>query len=111
MTEGSGRALCIHWRFNACCLRKYPATREPDIHVPRRDGAHMAGNLSALEDLDSSSSLPITVIVINSLGAVEDFPLMVIACSEHLYKFGFIILLFEMKKRRLKRLGKFPKAT
>lgn len=63
----------------------------------------MAGNLPALEDLDHSSSLPVIIIVINALGTIEYFPYVVMACSEHLYKFDFIILPLEVRKRKLKR--------
>lgn len=45
----------------------------PDERVPRTGGPHMAGNLSAVEDLDVLSSSPITFIVIKAPGAVVHF--------------------------------------
>lgn len=71
----------------------------PDERVPRTGGPHMAKNLSAVEDLDVLSSSPITFIVIKAPGTVEHFPNVGIKCSEHLYKFSFIILPLEMTKQ------------
>lgn len=80
------------------------------MSIPRTDGPCMAGNLSALKDLDHLS-LPVIIIVISALGTIEYFPYVVMACSEHLYKFDFIILPLEIRKWELKRLNNFPQVT